>query len=105
MIGDLACEEDGTMILSEELDMFTLMGLHSVYGRSIVIRNSNEPDSAPLACCTISHSSGVTEKERELWTDYNGRPLEENKWLITERDDYVEEDSHHGHGDGHHGHH
>ena len=37
MIGDLSCDDDGVLIAEKHLKGVSLMGLHSIYGRSIVV--------------------------------------------------------------------
>merc|ERR1712012_1222649 len=92
-LGNLECDPQGTMAVDKEFFNFSLVGLHSVYGRSITIRTAGEPDSAPLAYCTIAHASG-----EEHW----GYDDSQNKWLKTEKEPGAEgavedDESHHGH--------
>jgi len=74
-LGNLECDQQGSMAVDKEFYNFSLVGLHSVYGRSITIRTAGEPNSAPLACCTIAHASG-----EQHW----GYDDSQNKWLKTE---------------------
>jgi len=98
-LGNLECDSQGKMNLDKFYFDFSLLGLHSVYGRSITIRTAGEPDSAPLACCTIAHDSGA---------DHWGYDDSLNKWLKTEMEPGAEgavedNESHHGHGHHKHG--
>merc|ERR1712178_125566 len=92
-LGNLECDPQGHMAVDKVFFNFSLVGLHSVYGRSITIQTAGEPNSAPLACCTIAHASG-----EEHW----GYDDSQNKWLKTEKepgaDEAMEDDeSHHDH--------
>jgi len=91
VLGDLACDDDGNMVMTDDFDSITLTGFHSLFGRSIVVTNTDGGDI--LGCCTVAHADGS-----EHW----GYDPTKNMWLATETGNEAEPDAHHGHHDHHH---
>jgi len=56
-LGVLECDDNGVMSLDAEFDTVSIIGLHSIIGRSIVVKNSGD-DVTILGCCGIGWSDG-----------------------------------------------
>jgi len=58
VLGTLECDDSGSMHLHQTFDSVSIIGFHSIIGRTIVVQNVDESDDTILGCCVIGWNDG-----------------------------------------------